>query len=78
MPFDIKSAATTASKTVNSAINSSGVVSGLNAAGKALDSAKTVAANGAKGLVNNLQGLAGQAKSALDSAVKIADFNPEQ
>ncbi len=78
MPFDIKSAATTASKTVNTAINSSGVVSGLSAAGKALDSAKNAAANGAKGLVNNLQGLAGQAKTALDSAVKIADFDPEK
>ena len=77
MPFDVKSAATTASKTVNSAINSSGVVAGLSGAGKALDSLKGAVSNGAGGLVNNLQGLAGQAKSALEAVPKIVDFNPE-
>ena len=77
MPFDVKSAATTASKIINSAINSSGVVSGLSGAGKALDSLKGAVSNGAGGLVNNLQGLAGQAKSALEAVPKIVDFNPE-
>lgn len=78
MPFDIKSAATTATKKLNTAIESAGVVAGVAGAGKALDSLKNAATSGLGGLTSNLQGLAGQVKSAIESVPKIQDLNPEK
>lgn len=78
MPFDVKNAATTATKTLNNAVDSSGVVAGLAKAGNALNSLKGSVANGIGGLASNLQGLAGQVKSALDAVPKITDFDPEK
>lgn len=80
MAFDVKSAATTASRTLNTAIEATGVVSGLADAGKAIDGLKSAVSNGVSGLsglTNNLQNLAGQVQSVIESVPKIADFNPE-
>ncbi len=78
MAFDIKSAATTAAKTVNTAINNSGVVTGLEGAGKAFNKLKSAASSGVGDLAGKLtNAIPGQVKSLAEAVPKILDFNPE-
>lgn len=78
MPIDIRSAATTASNVANKAINSSGVVSGLDQAAGTLNGLKNAAVAGVNNAAGALTGIAGQVKSAIESVPKIADLNIEK
>ncbi len=79
MPFDVKSAATSASNTVNNAINSSGVVSGLQQAGQSLNNLKNAATAGLTNIAGNLtNAIPGQVKEALNAVSNIIDLNPEK
>jgi len=78
LAIDVKSAATTASRLANTAINSSGVVSGLQNAAGNLDSLKNAASAGLSNVAGSLTGLAGQVKSAIESVPKIIDLDIEK
>lgn len=70
MPIDIGSAATTASQKINKVVSSSGLASGLSTIQGRVADLQKAAANGLTNLGSaTLSGIAGQAQSALGSAV---------
>lgn len=76
MAFDLGSAATNATKTANSAISNSGVVAGLQSAGKALDVAKNAAASGVSNIAGGIvNAIPGQLKGAFEKVPKILDLD---